>query len=302
MLVKPQICLQGEHPMENAIFQNTLPISCENQLLVHNYNLIPHDTLHYHRSIELGICMKGSGSSETNGISQTFQTQDVSIIFPFQEHKNLSNPSEDCVWNYIFIDMAELASITGNNLSVFTELIPQIKVYGILNPSIFPDAHERITQIIHAVEKKERYCFPRIYALLLLLFLDLIRQSKGLSTPPVQLPEDFETLMSILTTVYDLLQNEVQISAEELARTCSVSPSTLRRLFRNTLNTSPKKYISSCAIQFAKTYLATTNLSITEIAHKTGFREISTFNREFSAHTGIAPRQYRNEFRQGAIL
>lgn len=65
------------------------------------------------------------------------------------------------------------------------------------------------------------------------------------------------------------------------------------RLFRQYIGTTPYSYILSLRITKAKEYLEVTDLTIHEIALKTGFSDDASFSTRFSAMAGISPLKYR---------
>ena len=88
------------------------------------------------------------------------------------------------------------------------------------------------------------------------------------------------------------------ISVEDLAASIDLSVSYFRRLFHNLYGVSPKQYILSARLRWAKTMLKTTEDSITEIAKNCGFDNVYYFSRAFRIHEGVSPSEYRNHHRE----
>ena len=65
------------------------------------------------------------------------------------------------------------------------------------------------------------------------------------------------------------------------------------RLFRQYMGTTPYNYLLSLRITRAKEYLEVTDLTVHEIAMRTGFSDDASFSTRFSAMTGISPLKYR---------
>ena len=86
---------------------------------------------------------------------------------------------------------------------------------------------------------------------------------------------------------------ENTLSVAELASLCNVSEVYFRRIFDGQFGISPKEYIIRRRIEYAKTLLASGQLSVGEIATLCGYTEPCHFSREFKKHTGIPPREYR---------
>lgn len=83
------------------------------------------------------------------------------------------------------------------------------------------------------------------------------------------------------------------LSLDELARLCHLSTSSFKRKFKETFNTSPKKYISQKKVEKAASLLRTADLRVSDIAFEVGFDSIATFNRNFTAFYGKSPSEFR---------
>ncbi|HET6312368.1 MAG TPA: helix-turn-helix transcriptional regulator, partial [Chloroflexia bacterium] len=70
-------------------------------------------------------------------------------------------------------------------------------------------------------------------------------------------------------------------------------PVHLARAFRLHFGETPGQYVRRLRLDWSATQLATTDLSITELASMAGFADQSHFTRVFKSHTGFTPAQYR---------
>lgn len=82
-------------------------------------------------------------------------------------------------------------------------------------------------------------------------------------------------------------------SLAEIAALCGVSVSYFERLFRQYAGISPAEYRTAHRIAAVKKQLATTDLSLAELAEKFGFYDAAYLCRAFRRQTGLTPRQYR---------
>lgn len=69
-------------------------------------------------------------------------------------------------------------------------------------------------------------------------------------------------------------------------------------IFKQEMNITLTDYIVSLRIKKAKSLMRTTSLSITEIAARVSYSDLSYFNRLFRKSTGISPREYVNLIRE----
>ncbi|REH52467.1 AraC family transcriptional regulator [Tenacibaculum gallaicum] len=87
------------------------------------------------------------------------------------------------------------------------------------------------------------------------------------------------------------------ITVELLAKKACMSTSHFHKKFKNTLGISPIDYINSEKIKFSKKLIKQSkNLRISEIAYKSGFNNISYFNRQFKKMEMITPQQFKKSF------
>jgi AraC-like DNA-binding protein len=87
------------------------------------------------------------------------------------------------------------------------------------------------------------------------------------------------------------------IGIAEIASACGVSPSRLHALFKQTLGESPHAALSRLQLDQARQLLAATDLSIAEIAARTGHTDQSALTRRMRLSDGITPGQYRRSAR-----
>lgn len=89
------------------------------------------------------------------------------------------------------------------------------------------------------------------------------------------------------------------ISLPELARTASVTPEHLCRLFRSSIGSTPAATVRMARLDRAIVLLARSNYSIGEIAAMCGFESQFHFSRRFKEAFGAPPRQLRQQIDAG---
>ena len=83
-----------------------------------------------------------------------------------------------------------------------------------------------------------------------------------------------------------------KITAQALASLVHLHPNYLCGLFKEQIGATPVEYINKQRIYAANTLLQTTNLSLQQIADRTGFNSVSYFSRVFRQQQGISPGAY----------
>ena len=87
---------------------------------------------------------------------------------------------------------------------------------------------------------------------------------------------------------------EKNMTVEGLANLVQMSTSTFYRKFKDTLGVSPVEYINAEKIKFAKKLMKEDrNMFVSEVAYKSGFNNVSYFNRQFKKMELITPQQFK---------
>jgi AraC-like DNA-binding protein len=92
---------------------------------------------------------------------------------------------------------------------------------------------------------------------------------------------------------------EGNITINELAAACSLSPSHFGRCFRRSFGTSVHQSLIQLRIDKAKELLSRTNKTLVEIALSSGFYDQAAFSRTFSRIEHLAPSRWRRLNREG---
>lgn len=83
------------------------------------------------------------------------------------------------------------------------------------------------------------------------------------------------------------------ISMNDLSEITGLSSDYMSRKFKEVLHMPPSEYLRKFRIARAMELLCTTDLSVSEVAEKTGFSDVSLFSRVFKQAVGIPPVSYK---------
>ena len=83
------------------------------------------------------------------------------------------------------------------------------------------------------------------------------------------------------------------IEWDEIAGRLGYNPHYLSSKFKKEMGISFRNYIAQQKIEYAKTILPTSDISICDLAEMLGFSSESYFSRTFRKLTGTSPREYR---------
>lgn len=96
----------------------------------------------------------------------------------------------------------------------------------------------------------------------------------------------------IIGYIEDHLREEITVA--DLAKESHLSVSRFHHVFKNGTGRSPTDFIIDKRVQAAQLLLATTTMSVKEIADNTGFANPYYFSRVFKQYSGSSPSDYRN--------
>ncbi len=99
----------------------------------------------------------------------------------------------------------------------------------------------------------------------------------------------------IVKSIIQYLQTNYtkDINFSQIASDYNFSASYLTKIFREHTGTSPIKYLIEYRIKIAKGLLKDTNLTVKEIAERTGFIDQFYFSKCFKNYCGVTPSQYK---------
>ena len=86
------------------------------------------------------------------------------------------------------------------------------------------------------------------------------------------------------------------ITVLTLSEEFHMNPSYISQLFKNELGMKYHDYLTRLRMDKARTLLASTGKSITEIAGEAGFRDYRVFTKVFKSAEGVSPTAFRNGF------
>jgi AraC family transcriptional regulator len=96
---------------------------------------------------------------------------------------------------------------------------------------------------------------------------------------------------SISDYVRENLANDISVT--ELAAIVCMSPAHFTRLFRESFGITPYRFVMRERIEGAKSMLAETKLSASQVATAFGFSSQSHFLKVFRQFAGVGPKQYK---------
>ena len=122
----------------------------------------------------------------------------------------------------------------------------------------------------------------------LLEILDILSKNLRAHVAPQSIPDELKTILEDINTNFLHIKSLCYFTEKFF-----VSQSTLNRLFRTHLNTTPRAYLEAKRLAHARLLLKS-GKSVLAAAMESGFPDTSNFIRLFKKRFSITPGQYRN--------
>ncbi len=260
----------------------------------------PSGVLHFHNRLEIGLCQSDSGTLEIKNSSYPFTFGDITLIGSDVCHTTYSTPGTSSKWSYIFLDFEQLLT-PYFPLSLFidrgryNDLIHS--AFSILHSAEDPRLLHYIEDIIDAyILKPANYQFL-IRGLAISLLVNLLNIETD-RAEPLTISENIRKESTlIITPALEFIRSNYmsEFGVDTLADLCHMSQTHFRRIFTQTLQTSPLDYLNRYRIEKAAFLLSSTNTPVIDVASEVGFRSISSFNRHFLSIMKTSPLKWRNQ-------
>ena len=246
-------------------------------------------SLHFHDTLELGVCSEGQGVCRVEDREYPFCEGDVQVIFPFQNHLSRSEGGRQSKWYWVNLDPLDVLGTWGApELGLLEQMLREkMGLCGILDRKKYPFLCELVRHVVLPGEETRR--LVSLYALI----VELAKVSSDLPKLSLSPARHFSRLLPTIEQMQSRLEEDLSTGVPAMAEVCGLSCAQFRRDFLAAMGCSPQQYTLNCRMQKAQRLLLLTDRKITDIALAVGYQDASGFNRCFREHFGVSPRQLR---------
>ena len=246
-------------------------------------------SLHFHDTLELGVCSEGQGVCRVEDREYPFCEGDVQVIFPFQNHLSRSEGGRQSKWYWVNLDPLDVLGTWGApELGRLDQMLREkMGLCGILDRKKYPFLCELVRHVVLPGEETRR--LVSLYALI----VELAKVSSDLPKLSLSPARHFSRLLPAIEQMQSRLEEDLSTGVPAMAEACRLSCAQFRRDFLASMGCSPQQYTLNCRMQKAQRLLLLTDRKITDIALAVGYQDASGFNRCFREHFGVSPRQLR---------
>ena len=220
------------------------------------------------------MAFKGSVTVLVDGFAFRLKPGRAILCFPFQQHSFIQ-ADQDRAWLFTTFELSNAEALIHLKNRAFR---PGRRCW---------ETAKDLARSFLSGKRPDRTC------LLTGLLLDEMAQAgRGTRISDAGEP-DLKVLETANRHIYDSIGEPLEI--RNVAQACGVSASHLRFLFRSKFDRSIGRFIRETKINRARDLLATTEMTVTEVAEACGFDSLYAFSRSFKNFCQIPPTEYRRQ-------
>ncbi len=248
---------------------------------------------HWHTDTEIIMPVENSYKAVIDEKTYHLNVNDIIIVPPCEMHNVIAPSTGSRI--IVQFDCTMLYSLNGFS-SVFHMFHPCV----IVTPSVMPEIHCELSSVLHEIKSEYFSTLPlreaSVYSLLIRFFTILgrncIHGNEKLSDLKNQKHLQYINLFFNVCNYINEHCTE-NIKLDDIASTAGFSKFHFTRLFKQIMNISCYDYLINRRLMEAEKLLVQPELSIMQVALKSGFSSLATFNRLFKTKKHCTPTEYR---------
>ncbi len=250
---------------------------------------------HWHTDIEIIVPVENWYDVAIENEYFHIEPGDI-LIIPTGALHSLTAPCNGMRFIFLF-DISSIAALHGFS-EVEALLSSPLHITKSAFPHIYDDIYKMLMQIRDEYFGENQFSELTIFSLLLNMFVTLgtdhINNLEFFSNTRIYKQREYINKFNDIMEYIDSHYAD-DFTLEDVASGAGFSKYHFSRLFKQYTGFTFCAYICHRRIKVAEMLLEQPDLSITEIAMKSGFPSISTFNRVFRQHKNCSPTEYRDK-------
>ncbi len=249
---------------------------------------------HWHTAMEIIMPVKNTYTVVIDGVAHTINEGDIWITPSGTIHELIAPASGERL--ILLFDYSTICNVKGMD-SLLHTLLP----YKLITHDEYPALNEKLRFYLNEVRREYTEPSPfteaSIYSIMIRFFVILGRTSFNADNkfPGITNSKQHEYIEKFMMICNYINEHCTQnITVEELAGLTGFSKFHFARLFKQFTNTSCYEYLTQKRIAAAERLLIEPDITITEVAMRSGFNSLSTFNRIFKAAKNCTPSEYKS--------
>lgn len=257
------------------------------------------ENLHFHKQLELGLCLSGHGIFYIHNEIYPFGPGDISLIYPGESHIAQSARTAPSDWQFLTVDIEALLG-SWQDFGALRTLAEQYGAGRILSGTENKQVAPYLRRLISLYYEDARTYGEKLgqYAALIacILYESAVWMHAAEREGEPRYPDGLRELYPAVQYILNRYSEDVQTS--QLCECCNLSPVHLRRKFAALMGVSPIAFLHKIRISHACSALSSTEFSVLSVAQQCGYSSLSSFNRQFQKWMHCSPSEYRTAHRR----
>ena len=256
--------------------------------------------LHWHTAMEIIMPVRKKYTVVIDESPHTFHEGDIFITPPGTLHRLIAPPpgpdGDEGERLIILLDYGLICNVKGMD-----SLIHSLHPYALVSRKEYPELNAQLCSYLDEISREYDNRIPfteaYIYSLIIHFFVAIGRTNFNASEkfPGITSSKQHEYIEKFMDVCKYITNHCTEnINVDDLADLAGFSKFHFSRLFKQFSGVSCYEYLTQKRINHAETLLIEPNISITEVAMRSGFGSLSTFNRIFKAAKHCTPSEYKS--------
>ncbi|MHB8128734.1 MAG: AraC family transcriptional regulator [Mobilitalea sp.] len=277
---------------EKVDYQNNTSI------LLHINSELDNYSVHWHTAIELIMPIENIYTIVIGKVTYNLKVGDILIIPPGELHELIA--PEDGIRRILLFDFSLISNLRG-----LSNILTVLNQPRLINQMTAPDIHSQLQYLFDEItseyRSKNTLREAAIYALIIQMFVLTGRKYMNTENlfPDVKVNKQREYIEKF-NLIFEYINDNYSedISLDTIADVAGFSKFHFSRLFKQFTDMSFYDYLNQRRVKEAEKLLLDPNLTITEVAMRSGFSSIATFNRVFKGFKECTPTEFKNLYRR----
>lgn len=267
-------------------------------ILLHINKEIDNYPPHWHTAVEIIMPINNYYTVVIGKTTYLLQEGDILVIPPGELHELIA--PKDGLRRILLFDYSIISSLKG-----ITNIFTVLNQPRLITQRNAQETNLELTklydEITYEYNSNNTLKEAAIYSLIIKMFVILGRKYMNTEHifPDVKLNKQKEYIEKF-NLIFDYINDNYmeEISLDTIADVAGFSKFHFSRLFKQFTDMSFYDYLNQRRVKEAEKLLLNPNLSITEVAMRSGFSSISTFNRVFKNFKECTPTEFKNLYQR----
>lgn len=248
--------------------------------------------VHWHNAVELIMPIKNEYTVTVNAMDYLVPENDVLIIPPGELHSMPAIPGRRIIFQCDNSILGEISALE----PVMRSLNVPVLINGDMDKELHVLAKKTMLDILSLYNSKSELADVKIYVKVIELFMalreyQLEQQKIVMDCDDEKIDEYSEKFGTVLKYIDNNFMYDITL--EQLADVAGYSKYHFSRIFKHYNSMSYLQYINARRTKAAELLLLDPSIPITEVAMRSGFKSLTTFNRIFKEIKHCTPTDFK---------